>query len=136
MVLGYLVQRGLVFSITGLSPSMVCFSKTVHLKQGFVTLRRRYIDSQTKPHYPKHATHAGYYTRLVWALPVSLAATQGITVVFFSSGYLDVSVPLVHFLNKDIENISIGCPIRKSPDLSLFAASRGLSQLNTSFFAF
>ena len=28
----------------------------------------------------------------VWALPVSLAATPGITVVFFSSGYLDVSV--------------------------------------------
>ena len=28
----------------------------------------------------------------VWALPLSLAATYGITVVFFSSGYLDVSV--------------------------------------------
>ena len=30
--------------------------------------------------------------RPVWASPLSLAATQGITVVFFSSGYLDVSV--------------------------------------------
>ena len=29
---------------------------------------------------------------LVWALPVSLAATPGIDVSFFSSGYLDVSV--------------------------------------------
>ena len=28
----------------------------------------------------------------VWALPVSLAATPGIDVSFFSSGYLDVSV--------------------------------------------
>ena len=28
----------------------------------------------------------------VWAPPISLAATLGITVVFFSSGYLDVSV--------------------------------------------
>ena len=28
----------------------------------------------------------------VWALPVPLAATPGITFVFFSSGYLDVSV--------------------------------------------
>ena len=28
----------------------------------------------------------------VWAVPVSLAATQGITIVFSSSGYLDVSV--------------------------------------------
>src|ERR1041384_2050773 len=32
---------------------------------------------------------------LVWAVPVSLAATQGITIVFSSSGYLDVSVPRV-----------------------------------------
>lgn len=28
----------------------------------------------------------------VWAVPFSLATTQGITVVFFSSRYLDVSV--------------------------------------------
>ena len=30
---------------------------------------------------------------------------------------------------------SVGCPIRKSPDQSLLAAPRGLSQLATSFFA-
>ena len=35
----------------------------------------------------------------VWALPVSLAATSGITVVFSSSGYLDVSVHRVPFLS-------------------------------------
>ena len=33
----------------------------------------------------------------VWALPVSLAATPRIDVSFFSSGYLDVSVPRVPF---------------------------------------
>ncbi len=32
---------------------------------------------------------------MVWAPPLSLATTQGITFVFFSSGYLDVSVPQV-----------------------------------------
>ena len=32
---------------------------------------------------------------LVWAIPRSLAATDGITIVFFSSRYLDVSVPRV-----------------------------------------
>ena len=32
---------------------------------------------------------------LVWASPISLATTFGITFVFFSSGYLDVSVPRV-----------------------------------------
>ena len=34
-------------------------------------------------------------TNLVWANPRSLATTNGITFVFFSSGYLDVSVPRV-----------------------------------------
>ena len=35
---------------------------------------------------------------MVWALPRSLATTCGITVVFFSCGYLDVSVPHVSLL--------------------------------------
>ena len=39
----------------------------------------------------------------VWALPTSLAATKGISVDFFSSGYLDVSVPLVRFLSLCIQ---------------------------------
>jgi hypothetical protein len=37
----------------------------------------------------------------VWALPVSLATTQGITIVFFSSPYLDVSVQEVGSLSSD-----------------------------------
>ena len=40
---------------------------------------------------PQHAR------TLVWALPFSLAATYGIEFSFFSSGYLDVSVPRVPF---------------------------------------
>ncbi len=36
---------------------------------------------------------------MVWAVPVSLAATQGIDFSFFSSRYLDVSVPWVCLLN-------------------------------------
>jgi len=32
-----------------------------------------------------------------WAVPRSLAATEGISVDFSSSGYLDVSVPQVRF---------------------------------------
>ena len=35
---------------------------------------------------------------MVWAVPVSLAATQGIAFAFSSSGYLDVSVPRVCLL--------------------------------------
>ena len=35
------------------------------------------------------------HAAMVWAIPVSLATTRGITIVFFSSRYLDVSVPWV-----------------------------------------
>ena len=34
-------------------------------------------------------------TNMVWAIPCSLATTKGITIVFSSSRYLDVSVPWV-----------------------------------------
>ena len=40
---------------------------------------------------------------LVWALPRSLAATNGISFDFFSCGYLDVSVPHVRLLNLSIQ---------------------------------
>ena len=69
-----------------------------------------------------------------WALPLSLATTHRITIVFFSSWYLDVSVPKVTFIlqwNK-VFNL-IGFPIRTSMDLCLFAAPHSLSQLTTSF---
>ncbi len=37
--------------------------------------------------YPLPATHTGYHTGKVWALPRSLAATEGINIFFCSSGY-------------------------------------------------
>ncbi len=42
-----------------------------------------------------HATAWAYHTCKVWALPRSLATTEGISFDFVSSGYLDVSVPPV-----------------------------------------
>ena len=41
----------------------------------------------------------------VWAPPISLATTFGITFVFFSSGYLDVSVPRVPLIYLSIQYI-------------------------------
>lgn len=64
---------------TGLSPSVAAFSKRVPLG------RTRFLPALQPP---------GACTG-VWAGPLSLAATCGITVVFLSSGYLDVSVPRV-----------------------------------------
>ncbi len=68
----------------------------------------------------------------VWAIPRSLATTCGITIVFSSSGYLDVSVPQVTVF-RHVDFIYIGFPIRTSTDQRLFASPRSFSQLITSF---
>jgi hypothetical protein len=70
-----------LLTCTGLSPSQVGFSKTAPLQ--------KYILSGNS-YYLRPAE-----TSRIWAIPISLAATLRITVVFFSSGYLDVSVPRV-----------------------------------------
>ena len=76
---------------------------------------------------------------LVWPLPSSLAATGGIDVSFFSSGYLDVSVPRVpssgtmYSFQGDGALPPPGFPIRISWDLCSLAAPPGFSQLATSF---
>ena len=76
---------------TGLSPSMIVLSKTFQF----------FVQSMLQSYNPKFAV-----TNLVWANSVSLAATQEITIVFFSSGYLDVSVLRVRFLS---DNMSSTC---------------------------
>ena len=50
--------------------------------------------------YPTRAV-----TRVVWAVPRSLATTGGIIVIFFSCGYLDVSVPRVPLISLWIQNM-------------------------------
>ena len=74
-------------------------------------------------------------TILVWAVPRSLATTSGITFVFFSSRYLDVSVPWVSLYKRYHAFSMVGFPIRKSTGQRLFAPHRSLSQLITSFIA-
>src|SRR5690606_17839144 len=63
--------------------------------------------------------------------PRSLAATRGISVDFFSSGYLDVSVPPVRLLYLCIQYkipslCWVGFPIQKCPGHRLFATSPNL----------
>ena len=74
--------------------------------------------SKCSPTTPKlHAT-------LVWALPFSLATTWGIIIIFFSCGYLDVSVLRVGFsLQRWLAFSQTGCPIRKSSDITLVCSS-------------
>ena len=98
--------------------------------------------------FPTHSGHSHGS-----AGPRSLATTRGVSVDFLSSGYLDVSVPRVRFLNPmysgerylvqpvidypkvTITNCQVGCPIRKFMDQSLFSAPHDLSQSITSFIA-
>jgi len=49
------------------------------------------------PYNPPDTTPASYRASGVWALPLSLATTRGISIDFSSSGYLDVSVPRLAF---------------------------------------
>ena len=74
----------------------------------------------------------------VWPLPRSLATTYGISVDFFSSPYLDVSVQAVPLICLWIQHmihglLHVDSSIRKSAAHWIFAPPRGLSQLVTSF---
>ena len=112
-------------SSTGLSPCLTQLSRSVRLRQSI------HIADPTTPEP---------MTR-VWALPISLAATQGISFDFFSSAYLDVSVrqvsPLYPMDSDRDDGILLppGCPIRRPPDPCFLPAPRRLSQVNASFFA-
>ena len=68
-------------SLTGLSPSLAGFPKTIPLG--------------SLNHF--RGPNPGMTRIPVWAPSISLAATLEITVVFSSSGYLDVSVHRVPF---------------------------------------
>ena len=75
---------------------------------------------------------------LVWAVPRSLAATYGIEFSFFSSGYLDVSVPRVPlhalWIGAWIREVrSRGFPHSEICGSQVQAPTRSLSQLVTSF---
>ena len=67
-------------SHTGLSPSLAGRSRPLPLRSSILR-----DNAPLRPYNPRPED-------LVWAPPVSLAATQGISFDFFSWGYLDVSV--------------------------------------------
>ena len=77
-------------------------------------------------------TAAACHVATVWALPFSLATTQGVEVSFLSSGYLDVSVPQLastHPMDSGASTSAlplVGFPIRKSRDQRSVSTSPGL----------
>ena len=92
------------FSRTGLSPSVAGLSRAVPL-----TTHNPILESY----------NPGRETLSVWAIPISLAATDGIDFSFSSSSYLDVSV---HQVVTNTPMYSV-CSIRVSRDHRLFVNS-------------
>ena len=111
-------------SLTGLSPS------AAPLSSGFCYALHSASSAVLQPRAARrHAPGLGWcgfarrYFRNHWF-------------VFSSSGYLDVSVPRVRPSKIAVpESPPAGCPIRKSAHQRVFAPTRGLSQLVTSFVA-
>ena len=101
---------------------------TLRLPHGFVTSARPVTAWNRRPTTPD-AQRVTAYTRPVWADPLSLATTQGVSVDFLSSGYLDVSVPPLAFAEpmysaRDNAALpTLGLPIRESTGHRLLNAS-------------
>ena len=114
-----------------------CYAATRFRIRGFHALRPPFPErSPSKSQSPSQSYNPETaWTAPVWAVPRSLATTCGITVVFSSCGYLDVSVPRVRPTSWWHPFRVPGSPIRTPPDLRPFAPPRSFSQLVTSFFA-
>src|SRR5687768_10046784 len=86
---------------------------------------------------PSSETAATYYAELVWAIPVSLATTQGI--ISFPPAtemfqFADLPHPdLFYSAWSDWALPQPGFPIRTPPDQCMLAAPRGISLPTTSF---
>ena len=100
----------------------------LRLAHHFVTLARRSNSWKSRPTTPdRQRLHA--CTCQVWAGPLSLATTQGVSVDLLSSGYLDVSVPPLASAGPMYSGRGDGAlpppgfPIRKSAGQRLFSAS-------------
>ena len=110
-------------SPTGLSPSSVPLSRS--FGSAIVSYRKPSTPCVRRP--------------MVWPLTSSLATTKVIEFSFFSSGYLDVSLPRVpsyETMDSSHGDRALprpGSPIRKFQDQCLLAAPLNLSQLIASF---
>ena len=112
------------------------YGAITHYGRTFQTARLPFINPISRPHNPESNK-----VESVWATPRSLAATDGITIVFFSCGYLDVSVPRVRPMPLCIQStVTKHYPGRVSPFghpriKACLTAPRGFSQFTTSFIA-
>lgn len=98
------------------------------------------------PHWAPTTPSQSRRIEMVWANPLSLSATDGISFDLYSSPYLDVSVRVVSFRilinypkvicwdTNTLRWIRVGFPIRTPPDRRIVTPPRRLSQPCASFF--
>ena len=112
------------------------YGAITHYGGTFQSLQLPIINHMSRSHNPETTEVVP-----VWANPRSLAATDGITIVFFSLGYLDVSVPPVRPMWLCIHHtVTRHYPGRVSPFghpriKARLTAPRGFSQFTASFIA-
>ena len=112
------------------------YGAITHYGRPFQTALLPIINPTSGPHNPRSIEMLQ-----VWATPLSLAATYGITFVFFSCGYLDVSVPRVRPMWLCIHHtVTEHYLCRVSPFghpriKARLTAPRGFSQFTASFIA-
>lgn len=124
----FTIGRSRVFSLGGWSPifrqDFTCPALLVaHLVLSYCFRLQGY--HLLWPHFPERS--ANNTNKECKAHPISLATTLGISVDFFSCGYLDVSVHRVRFTWPMYSAMDtpkgVGFPIRTSTDQSSFASS-------------
>ncbi len=130
-VLRYSRSEAARFRLRGrypLWPAVPCSSPTTQLCN---SPTRRQAD-QLEPYNPLTTTAAACHVMRVWAVPFSLATTQGVEISFLSSGYLDVSVPQLASPHPMYSGASttalpvVGFPIRRSRGQRSVSTSPGL----------
>ena len=128
---------GRSLSPTGLSPTMACRSRAVRLAIDLVTPPGPCRVPKIGSYNPHSETAATYRAEWVWAVPFSLATTQGIvsfppaTEMFQFAG-----LPLPGLFDSTRSDWALpqpGFPIRTSPDHCLLATPRSFTQPATSF---
>ena len=112
------------------------YGAITHYGRTFQTALLLFINPMLRPHNPRKTE-----VILVWASPRSLATTYGITIVFFSCGYLDVSVPRVRLMWLCIHHTMTEhylcrvSPFGHPRIKARLTAPRGFSQFTASFIA-
>ena len=136
------VKQVLSVSTTGLLPPPVWLSSQVHLPTEFLTRRICRRISFTRPATPTRQ-HRQVITPCQFRLfPVRSPLLRKSRLLSFppDTKMFQFSGSVLQYLSFSVVDavtlLTAGCPIRVSPDLYLFAAPRGLSQLTTPFFVY